>query len=177
MEALRVNGIDSHEIRISTTDRSNFLVKDWKFSTSPSFTDEPLFKWKLVFNSQAINNMDLMVPPEPNGIYGDLTSRGTVPGQNSTPPSEKAFGSHFIVMVAPGQSPVVDSSADQYFDPSYGVTYTNPSSFEIRAVDGYFTRFPLDATGVFHVRKPVDNSPNITFCDLNGPGGPGACFQ
>jgi len=179
MEALRVNGIDSHEIRIKGADGTGFLVKDWSFSPSPFFSTEPLFKWKLVANQQATDNRDLMIPAQVNGVYGDLTSLGTVPGQNSVPPSEKAFSSHFIVMVLPpasGQLPAVDPSADQYFDPSYGLTYKNADNFEVKAVDGYWAQFPSDASNVFRVRKPIANSPNISFCDLNGPGGPSVCF-
>jgi len=164
MGALAANGIPSQFVSITAQFQGtpvDFLVKDWNFIDPGSY---PLghpglppqyasFKYKLVLNQAAIDGHDLMAPPSTiqqcstvNGAqqclpkYGDLVSKATLPGQNSAPPSEKMFGSHFIVKVLPpppGQPPVVDPSADQYFDPSYGVTYTDQFNFETKAVDGY----------------------------------------
>ena len=71
-----------------------------------------------------------MVPPQPGGVYGDITSNAGLAGQNSPTPSEKAFARHFIVLPA---APLNTT----YYDPSYGVTYTGPNDFEVKAVDGY----------------------------------------
>lgn len=86
--------------------------------------------------------------------YGDLVSKNTLAGQNSRPPSEKMFGSHYIVKVLPpdpSQPPVVPLDEDQYFDPSYGVTYKNQDDFEDKAVDGYALR--IGQTNIFIVKK------------------------
>jgi len=146
MEALRVNGIAAHEIGIVTNEPpTGFLVKHWLFSsTHQRFSEEPEYKWQLLFNPEATNpgdpsvQADSMVPSQPAGIYGDLSSSPTVPGQNSTPPSEKAFGSHFIV------EPILTGLSTSYYDPSYGLTYTNHNNFEDVAVDGYFRKLDPD---------------------------------
>jgi len=88
----------------------------------------------MAINPEALTLGDLMVPAQPAGIYGDLASLDSLPGQNTSPPSEKMFGSHYIVKVigsfySPGQGP--------YFDPSYGATYVDANDMEFKAVSGY----------------------------------------
>jgi hypothetical protein len=87
---------------------------------------------------------DLMVPPQPGGIYGDVTSLNTLAGQNTSPPSEKMFGSHYIVKV---NSSLYSFGQGPYFDPSYGVTYLDANDMELKAIDGYAkpdVAFPTD---------------------------------
>jgi hypothetical protein len=112
-----------------------------------------------------------MVPALPS--YGDLTncaggSSGCngLPGQGSTvspltgSPLEKVFCCHFIVQI-----PIV--SGDQYFDPSYGVTYSSAANFEALAVAGYATQIGTDppGSGTFHFRT-LSGTPDITFTPL-----------
>jgi len=47
-------------------------------------------------------------------------------GQNSPTPAEKIFGRHFIL-----------SLNGIYYDPSYGLTYTNAADFQAQAVAGF----------------------------------------
>jgi hypothetical protein len=123
------------------------VVKSWTFSSTPSFPAAPAYKWKMVFNPAAILASDLMVPPQPGGVFGDLTNLSTLPGQNTAPPSEKVFARHFIVKYTGGTS-------GPYFDPSYGVTYTNAADFESKAIDGYGRSFPTDPINQIRVRRP-----------------------
>jgi hypothetical protein len=144
--SLAVNGIHSEFVKIEARDGAEFLVKNWNYG-DPSYPDDPTFKWKLVFNQAAIDNDDYMVPKQPGNLYGDLMSFPTLPGQNTAPPSEKAFSAHYIVKVTlAGISP-------SYYDPSYGVTYNDADDFENKAVDGYFRHFGGDFSNVFRVKK------------------------
>ena len=128
--ALGVNGIPSQFVAIQTVDQTNFLVKDWSFTEPGSYPNGypglpstyANFRYKLVLDQSALDNQDLMVPPSTsqqcstvNGVqqclpqYGDLVSKTTLPEQDSIPPSEKIFGTHFILKVVP---PVVGTSTD-----------------------------------------------------------------
>jgi hypothetical protein len=78
-----------------------------------------------------------------------LTSLSTLPGQNSSPPSEKVFAAHFIVKVT------LTGITPSYYDPSYGVTYVDASDFENKAVDGYLKRAAGDPSNVFRVQGSV----------------------
>jgi hypothetical protein len=97
-----------------------------------------------------------MVPAQPGGVYADVTSLSTLPGQNSAPPSEKIFASHFFVQVS------LPSVTPPYYDPSYGVTYMNAQDFEKKAVAGYLKGFQADAPvapheeNVYWVRQACD---------------------
>ena len=78
-------------------------------------------------------------------------------------PVEKVFDLHFIVQV-----PLVDGGAltgNQYFDASYGVTYSSAVGFETQAVAGYACRFPPDVAtlGEYHVFTPIPGIPDINF--------------
>ena len=71
-----------------------------------------------------------------------------IAGQNTHPPSEKMFGSHFIVKA--DSSLINPGIGGPYFDPSYGVTYTDSTNFVSTALDGYVVRdlanFPEDTS-------------------------------
>jgi len=96
-----------------------------------------------------------MTPSPANGLYGDLSSLGTFPGQNSAPPQEKVFTSHYIVQYN-----------TTYYDPSYGVTYTSATNFADRAIYGYSNPNVIIGNALL-VRPSVDNNGNhfrdITF--------------
>ena len=108
--------------------------------------------------------------PGTGGGVGDLTNLEGIPGQNETAvlpppwtPVEKVFAFHFIVQVA-----VLDGaplSGNQFFDPSYGVTYPSAAGFEAQAVAGYVSQFPPDdsSLGQYHVFIPISGAPNISF--------------
>jgi hypothetical protein len=110
-----------------------------------------------------------MVPTPAGGYGSDLTNLQGVVGQgeNGTTlpaytPLEKVFAFHFIVQV-----PTLDgmpTAGNQYYDPSYGLTYSSEIGFESQAVAGYAYEFPFDVgTGINHVFTPIAGSPNIRF--------------
>lgn len=91
--ALGVNGIPASFVQIRRADDPTalFAVKHFSFS-SPSFPEEPAYRWKMRFNPSAVAAGDIMVPKQPDDVYGDLTSLTTLHGQNTAPPSEKCSG-------------------------------------------------------------------------------------
>lgn len=93
-----------------------------------------------------------MVPPFPNDVYGDLTSLSGIPGQNTATPSEKVFGSHFIVQ-----------QGAAFYDPSYGVTYSGPTDFQTKAVAGYATHIALEPANQWHVRQSSGSTDIVFF--------------
>lgn len=125
-----------------------FLVNNWMYAAAGTSGDAD-YPYTLTFNPAA-GGID-MVPSQPGGIYGDLTSIAGIPGQNSPTPSEKGFARHFIVLPA---APLNGT----YYDPSYGVTYAGPNDFEIKAVAGYIkpqTAIMIAvAPNIFYDRKP-----------------------
>jgi hypothetical protein len=152
--AFAVNGIPSAWAEVDPTSRGSvpgFLVKDW----SPSQANLPL---QLCLNPAASTAGDIMVPTQPGGVYCDLTSLSTLAGQNTQPPSEKIFNSHFIVM--PGISGV-----PTYVDPSYGATYMSPANFEQKAVYWYgdLGNPQVNSNGkiVYIVTPPISGVPQI----------------
>jgi len=95
-----------------------------------------------------------MVALPPWTAFGSFTSLPTLAGQNTSPPSEKVFTQHFIIQVPP--------TTGGYYDPSYGVTYTNACNFETNAVAGYaFKESYRASTQNFEVREA--SGCNITF--------------
>jgi len=149
MDAFGANGIQSEFVVVRAKDflsGTSFLVNDWGFGAE-SFPENAEYKWKLILSEGGGG----MVPPLPADVYGDMLSLPGIPGQNTVTPSEKAFGSHFIVKVL-----------GSYYDPSYGVTYVDADDFEEKSVAGYFNRFPGAAFNEYQVRKSTGLS-NISF--------------
>ena len=106
----------------------------------------------------ATNETD-MVPIPSGSMYGDLQSLTTIQGQNSYPPSEKAFGCHYIRKYQNGTNVV-------YYDPSYGVTYNDTNDFQLKAVDGYANDYGLFTNGYRYIStKQVTNICEISFTD------------
>ena len=131
-DALSANGVPWAAVTITHAQTNLFLVKDWTFG-APSFSNaipsSAPYIWKLQFPT----NLADMVPLPSGSVFGDITSLSTLGGQNTVPPAEKAFGSHYIIRIG-----------STYYDPSYGVTYTGELDFENIAVDGYGMRFSTD---------------------------------
>jgi hypothetical protein len=104
---------------------------------------------------RAVNGPDLTNLP----MQGQGESPFTTPPLT---PLEKVFDRHFIVQV-----PILDNAptaGNQYYDPSYGVTYPSEVGFESQAVAGYAYEFPFDfLSGINHVFTPIAGKPNIVF--------------
>lgn len=155
MAVFATNGIASEWVNIETVDGLQFLVKRWTRGV-PSYPGAPDYKWSMQFNLG-----DPMVPPQPGGVFGDLTNTPDLKGQNSAPPSEKLFARHFIVKMTL-------NPAYSYYDPSYGATYLGADRtaaanyFETNAVEGYVRRFIGDAPGVWRLRDALGQH-NIIF--------------
>jgi hypothetical protein len=176
--ALAMNGIHSNRLTVTAAyqptgpaEWSKLVIKNWCFigttgcpPGTPTYPTEPDWKYQL-----RLNLPDYMVPT-PAGGYGlDLTNLQGIQGQGengtTTPPYtplEKVFDSHFIAQI-----PTLDgapTAGNQYYDPSYGVTYPSEAGFESQAVAGYAYEFFVDlGTGVNHVFTPIAGSPNIRF--------------
>jgi hypothetical protein len=148
LDSLAVNGIVGLQTAITGPNGTAFLVKDWNYGTQSSPTTPPYY-WRETF---ALENGACcgMVPL--SLVSGDLTSLSTKYGQNTAPPSEKLFGSHYIV-----KAPAGLSVGGPYFDPSYGVTYQNKCDFETKAVAGYavLAAQPTPPTAIMAVRIPT----------------------
>jgi hypothetical protein len=117
-----------------------------------------------------LNSPDYMVPV-PEGGFGDLTNLPGLSGQGAHPapyppftPLEKVFDYHFIVRV-----PMLDGSAtmgNQFYDPSYGVTYPSDLGFEQQAIAGYAYAFG-DGVGRYRVFTPIPGVLKIEFTPIN----------
>jgi hypothetical protein len=128
---LAANGIRSDFVTVTAKDTSRvpilslvFLVKNWTFEGVGTLSD-PIYKWKFTSASTS----DYMVPAPAGGVYGELTSIGGVPGQNSPTPSEKVFSNQALIRYPSGTG--------TYYDPSYGKTYVDQAGFQTNATDGF----------------------------------------
>ncbi len=159
--ALAMNGIHSNWTTVQPTDGSRMIVNNWALSPSPTYatTVPSVAPWvyKLVLNIG-----DYMFPALTS--YGDLANLPGLAGQGeggTTPPYtpvEKVFDLHFIVQIptAPG---------NQYYDPSYGVTYPSAAGFESKVLAGYAKYLGNDVVNGSnsHFRVYSTSPPNITF--------------
>jgi hypothetical protein len=142
--------------RVSVADNTGMIVNSWRFNGNGGI-QPPYLLGAYAFPYQTyVGITDAMVPgpPSPPG-YGDLTNMAGAPGQNSPTPSEKIFGSHFIVDVLDSTltssfDAIVPTVATRgpFFDPSYGLAYFGPSDFESQAVAGYLTVLDVAAPGI-----------------------------
>ena len=109
--------------------------------------------------------------------FDDMTNGDGLPGQNSANPSEKIFGSHYILQMPTGIPP---AGQGPYFDPSYGAWYANRSDFESKAVAFYAqpeANVLSSGTALYTlwgVRVPTSTT-NICFGLGSSPGSYGAC--
>jgi hypothetical protein len=180
--ALAVNGIHSNWITVDAehqptpgTSWSMLVIRNWCFvgangcpAGSPTYPSEPDYKYLLTTNI----GDDPMFPQRHPSDFGDLTNLEGVGGQGSAnmrnpdfnppyTPVEKVFARHFIVRVLELDGQL--NAGEQYFDPSYGLTYPSEGGFESRAVSGYAYQFSYEVgTGEWHVSRPK-LSPNIRF--------------
>jgi hypothetical protein len=141
MQSLAANGASSTKVIVTAAAAGDrFLVKSWTYG-APSYANTPPYNWQLQLPTTSFT----MVPTPSPAIYGGLTSLTNVPGQNTTPPSEKAFGNHRIALFA-----------GKYYDPSYGLTYTGPMDFQTQAVDGFIHDYGDSTTNnmILRVRQP-----------------------
>lgn len=192
LSALQLNGIgmpysttgQAVLIGVINVNRSGFMVNDWTYSSTPGTPGVPLYPgygWTLRLTSElqlesapVYGVFTGMVPANVPPTYGYMTSGTGLPGQNSGTPSEKFFGSHYILQI----SADLAGGAGPYFDPSYGVTYEDPADFEANAVAGYGTWRANSGTtpvwsdwGVTQVGGAV----NICFQIGSAPGSYPAC--
>lgn len=142
--ALQVNGITSTFVGAGTLLGENFMVQYWTVTIPARIpAPAPRYSWILnLYGDWTGQVFGGMVPPGPS--FGDMVSLGPqgqegLPGQNTAQPSEKMFGSHYFLKVdtsvaPPGQGP--------YFDPSYGVWYSDETYFENNAVAYYIALMP-----------------------------------
>lgn len=127
-------------VSVYATDGTYMIIKKWSFPQTGS-NPNPLYNTGLPYPFPYLMKLgwqDFMFPALAS--YGDPTNGYGLAGQNSPDPSEKVFGSHFIVKVQGSLTP--PSTPGPYFDPSYGRWYTDPTDFEKNAVAGYMW-FPL----------------------------------
>lgn len=107
-----------------------------------------------------------MVPVSTGG-YRDLDNILGLAGQNSSQLAEKAFNLHFIVQLS-------SAVGNQYFDPSYGVTYAKNAGFESQAVFGSPSTWRgrleawEDRAHLTSVRRAPLLSSNIVFTTVAG---------
>jgi hypothetical protein len=148
MAALNVNGISSSFTTVKPLDSQTVMVvRDWTLGT-PSHPDSAPYQYLLPLKVET-SGLGMVPLPSPP-VFGDLTSLSEIPGQNTSPPSEKVFGAHFIVKIDPAIAP---PGQGPYFDPSYGVWYAGASDFEANAILGYAKFFSGDPVNTLRLRK------------------------
>ncbi|MCZ2155442.1 MAG: hypothetical protein LC114_16330, partial [Bryobacterales bacterium] len=157
------SGATVQQTGVCVNDNGWMLVKNWTFDATKQYP------YSLVFSSL---RGEMLPPPlgQDVPVYGDLTNEEGKSGQNSstprTPPlipppvppntpSEKVFIAHYIVRVT------MPGVAGPYFDPSYGITYSDEAQFERDAVAGYAVEDTEKVNGLI-ARKP-DGTLNISF--------------
>jgi hypothetical protein len=153
IDSLAANGINSDFTTASPkSSPDGFIVKDWTTNGPVAYSGNYCYKLTLVTEADGSIGM---VPTPTGMVYGDLTKLSTKTGQNTSPPSEEAFARHFIVKYPPGPPLGVGT----YYDPSYGVTYTDATNFETVAVWGYFH----GVSGLDNQVQPASGLGNMQF--------------
>jgi hypothetical protein len=155
--ALAMNGIHSTWTQVQASDGvSKMVIKTWGLSGSPTYQNVTPSVAPWVYKL-TLNAGDYMVPT-PSAGFGDLIDGMGIPGQGEGTPEEKVFDLHFIVQV-----PI--ASGNQYYDPSYGVTYPSAVGFESQSVQGYAKQMGSDFGGQYHFRVAISPplNVNITF--------------
>jgi hypothetical protein len=122
-DAIALNGSSSSHVTAQSIRHSFFLVKNWRFA-APAM----LGNWRFQFGGFSFDMADPV-----RVVFGELTNRPTIAGQNSAPvaPSQKVFSNHQFVRC-------IDAAGTAtYYDPSYGVTYADEADFQAKAVAGF----------------------------------------
>jgi hypothetical protein len=160
-DSLAANGIISTHIALYRLDQpgAGFTVNNWSLG-HPSFQYisgfPPYIYWlQLVIEPDSSIGM---CPPPTGNVYRDLTKLNTLPGQNTAPPCEEAFGSHHVVRYPP--------NTGKYYDPSYGATYVDDNDFESKSVAGYYLSAP-GGTSVDFEWEPATGLNNIAHQENN----------
>lgn len=106
-----LNDTDYRKIKVNPISPFNwFLVKEWKDVPSLFFTEE----WWFRFGGKKFDMVDPLPQPDPL-LYGDVRNDTSgIPGQNTSCPSQKVFGQHYILYL---------NDTKTFYDPSYGTTY------------------------------------------------------
>jgi hypothetical protein len=103
-DALAVNWIKSPTIKVTAADQTGMLLNDWAgFDKNGSYPGQTPYMWELTLPLE--NGNSAMVPA--SSISCNLTNLSGLAGQNTTPPSEKFFGVHYLA-----------SAGSTYYDPS-----------------------------------------------------------
>jgi hypothetical protein len=133
-----------------------FLVKAWSHKSNAP--------WEFRFNAPISD----MIPDANNGVYGDFSNLPSVAGQNSAPPSQKAFGSHFFVRHTKA------NSESEYLDPSYGAKYLGSPlyeaelDFQSKAIEMYaINSDTVSSVKIWGMNKPYYVFSNIRFEVVN----------
>jgi hypothetical protein len=120
--AWEINGAETIRFQVTANDGRKMFINNWQFNNPP-------FGSTYVFNAA----LHALKKPMPPGDYGNLTNLTGVRGQNNDAPAAKIFDDHVIGRYRFPGGPL----SAIYYDPSYGVTYTNEADFEQRAIAGY----------------------------------------
>ncbi len=140
--AWSVNGIASTPASATSTTSSGFIVKNWVFGTA-TLSNAPPYDYYLELNEPYAS----MVP----STSGDVQSQTGLAGQNSPTPAEKVFGSHYFQLWN-----------NLYYDPSYGVNYTDAADFQAKAIAGYVVLTDTRTPGKPAVAvKPVTSTTEV----------------
>jgi hypothetical protein len=165
-DAMAVNGIAAQRVQVKPVARDAMLINTWGFSQNPTYPANAPFEYLFTPVIEASGDQGMVPPgtnpPPPN--FGDLTNGIGVAGQNSTTPSEKFFGVHFIVEAPTTLDGAPTNPNDiggyLYFDPSYGVGYKDSCDFETKAVAAYADQ--IAGTNNYYAEKPPANGCNVT---------------
>jgi hypothetical protein len=133
----------------------SFLVNDWHFFATNG-SKGTAYPW---VDKQPGN--DVSVQKDGRWQYtwtGPVSYLGarTHKGQNNDNPAA-AFGRHYIIGVT------LPGAIGQFYDPSYGVTYTGEMSFQETAVAGFYNYVPNGPPWSVLVRKPDPKELEIKF--------------
>ena len=145
MDALAVNGISSSWTTVTPNAANEMLVKTWAFSAPPTYPTmrpgntglRPTLRAEAMEWYRCRQTPSSAISPAPPGFQVKIARH----------PPQKFFGRHFIVKAPSGLG-----VGGPYFDPSYGVTYSNACSFESTAIAGYANL--IGGTNNFYVEKP-----------------------
>jgi hypothetical protein len=168
--ALAMNGIHSNWTTATPSDQTGtfgtqMVINNWCEvgqpacpAGTPTYSSQASWQYELTLNACSTCG-DPMFPTATGG-YGDLTNESGLPGQGETTPVEKVFACHFFLQLT-------FVSGNQYYDPSYGVTYPSAAGFESAAVAGYTVQSlalgDVLTSPNYHFRLASSGPPNITF--------------
>lgn len=114
---------------VSTNFDYGFCVKNWQFTSSNGMSHSLSYPYLNLDGSPFIvNNAYQWVYKQVDNTPG-IQGQGREPGGPDEPAS--LFGNHQVVKID-------NNTVITYYDPSYGITYTNLSEIDGSAIDGYY---------------------------------------